>query len=96
VRLRGPGECGEPPGEEAGGRSGQAVPRAEREGSGPRARKEERMAQYEAYCVKDRKKVQFEGEVVTLKNGRKAAKGKCPECGTTVMRILGSKDAAAS
>jgi predicted RNA-binding Zn-ribbon protein involved in translation (DUF1610 family) len=54
------------------------------------------MAQYEAYCVKDRKKVQFEGEVVTLKNGRKAAKGKCPDCGTTVMRILGSKDAAAS
>ena len=47
------------------------------------------MAQYEAYCVKDRKKVMFEGEVVTLKNGRKAAKGKCPSCGTTVMRILG-------
>jgi hypothetical protein len=59
--------------------------------SGPVARKEEGMAQYEAYCVKDRKKVQFEGEVVTLKNGRKAAKGKCPDCGTTVMRILGNK-----
>ena len=26
---------------------------------------------------------------VTLKNGRRAAKGKCPVCGTTVMRILG-------
>jgi predicted RNA-binding Zn-ribbon protein involved in translation (DUF1610 family) len=49
------------------------------------------MAQYEAYCVKDRKKVQFEGEVVTLKNGRRAAKGKCPDCGTNVMRILGNK-----
>jgi hypothetical protein len=50
------------------------------------------MAQYEAYCVKDKRKVQFEGEVVTLKNGRKAAKGKCPNCGTTVMRILGKAD----
>jgi Domain of unknown function (DUF5679) len=59
-------------------------------------RKEVEMAQYEAYCVKDKKKVQFEGEVVTLKNGRKAAKGKCPECGTTVMRILGKADLGAA
>jgi hypothetical protein len=50
------------------------------------------MAQYEGYCVKDKRKVQFEGEVVTLKNGRRAAKGKCPSCGTTVMRILGKED----
>jgi predicted RNA-binding Zn-ribbon protein involved in translation (DUF1610 family) len=63
--------------------------------SGPEAyREEERVAQYEAYCVKDKRKVQFEGEVVTLKNGRKAAKGKCPNCGTTVMRILGKADLA--
>jgi predicted RNA-binding Zn-ribbon protein involved in translation (DUF1610 family) len=54
------------------------------------------MAQYEAYCVKDKRKVQFEGEVVTLKNGRKAAKGKCPNCGTTVMRILGKADLGAA
>ena len=26
---------------------------------------------------------------VTLKNGRKAAQGQCPVCGTKVMRILG-------
>ena len=49
----------------------------------------ERVAQYEAYCVKCKAKRQFEGEEVTLKNGRRAAKGKCPVCGTTVMRILG-------
>jgi hypothetical protein len=55
--------------------------------------KEVNMAQYEGYCVKDKKKVQFEGEVVTLKNGRQAAKGKCPVCGTTVMRILGKSSA---
>ncbi|MEX0832328.1 MAG: DUF5679 domain-containing protein [Actinomycetota bacterium] len=47
------------------------------------------MAKYEAYCVKCRAKREFEGEEVTLKNGRKAAQGKCPVCGTKVMRILG-------
>jgi hypothetical protein len=70
--------------------------------SGPEAyrgteeRKEVNMAQYEAYCVKDREKVTFEGEIVTLKNGRKAAKGSCPKCGTTVMRILSKEQAAAA
>jgi hypothetical protein len=47
------------------------------------------MAMYEAYCVKCRTKRQFEGQEVTLKNGRKAAQGTCPVCGTKVMRILG-------
>jgi NAD-dependent SIR2 family protein deacetylase len=44
---------------------------------------------YEAYCVKCKAKREFEGEETTLKNGRRAAKGTCPVCGTTVMRILG-------
>jgi hypothetical protein len=48
-----------------------------------------RLATYEAYCVKCKAKREFEGEETTLKNGRRAAKGKCPVCGTTVMRILG-------
>ena len=47
------------------------------------------MAMYEAYCVKCREKREFEGQEVTMKNGRKAAKGTCPVCGTTVMRMLG-------
>jgi hypothetical protein len=47
------------------------------------------MATYEAYCVKCRTKREFEGQEVTLKNGRKAAQGQCPVCGTKVMRILG-------
>ncbi len=59
------------------------------EGSTESERGGERMAQYEAYCVKCKAKREFEGEEVTLKNGRRAAKGKCPVCGTTVMRILG-------
>ncbi len=47
------------------------------------------VAKYEAYCVKCRAKREFEGTEVTLKNGRKAAQGNCPVCGTKVMRILG-------
>jgi ribosomal protein L34E len=52
-----------------------------------------RMAQFEAYCVKEKAKRTFEGEVVTMKNGRKAARGKCPSCGITLNRILGKEEA---
>ncbi len=42
----------------------------------------------EAYCVKCKKKVTMVDEQkVTLKNGKPAKKGKCPNCGTTVFRI---------
>jgi hypothetical protein len=47
------------------------------------------VATYQGYCVKCREKREFEGQEVTMKNGRKAAKGTCPVCGTTVMRMLG-------
>jgi hypothetical protein len=49
------------------------------------------MASYEGYCVKCREKRQFEGEEVEMANGRRAAKGKCPICGTGMNRILGKK-----
>ncbi len=46
----------------------------------------------EAYCVKCKAKREFTGEVNTNEtNGRRMAKGKCPECNTTVVRILGKK-----
>jgi hypothetical protein len=39
----------------------------------------------QAYCVKDRKKVEVQNpEKVVMKNGRTAIKGKCPICGNTV------------
>lgn len=42
----------------------------------------------EAYCVKDKKMVQIKNpQEVTMKNGRPAVKGTCPNCGNTVMRI---------
>lgn len=42
----------------------------------------------QAYCVKCRKMVEVKSpQQVTLKNGRPAVKGTCPETGTTVFRI---------
>ncbi len=42
----------------------------------------------EAYCVKDRKKVEIKNPVkVTLKNGKQATQAVCPICGTKVFRI---------
>lgn len=49
------------------------------------------MAEHEGYCVKCRQKRQFDGEIVTLKNGRRAAQGSCPVCGTKINRMLGNK-----
>ena len=45
-----------------------------------------------AYCVKCRKKVEVkDGKEVENKRGMMMLKGKCPDCGTTVCRILGKK-----
>lgn len=46
----------------------------------------------DAYCVKCKasRKVS-NGQIITTKNGRSAVKGKCPVCGTTVMKFLSSK-----
>jgi len=49
---------------------------------------------YEGYCMKCRTKRQFEGQIVTLKNGRPAAQGACPVCGTKLTRILSKAEAA--
>jgi Domain of unknown function (DUF5679) len=49
------------------------------------------VANYEGYCVKCREKRQFEGQEVELANGRRAAQGTCPVCGTKMNRILGKK-----
>lgn len=40
-------------------------------------------------CMKCKTQREFSGEVVIWKNGMKAVKGPCPECGTTINRILG-------
>lgn len=43
----------------------------------------------QGYCVKCREKKDIaDGQVVTMKNGRKAMKGKCASCGTGMYKIL--------
>ena len=43
----------------------------------------------EAYCVKCKaKKEMKDAEKVTMKNGRPALKGKCPDCGTGMYKIM--------
>ena len=47
------------------------------------------------YCVKCKaKKPIADGVEETMKNGRKAIKGKCPTCGTVMFKILGKAAAA--
>src|SRR5262245_60929581 len=46
----------------------------------------------EGYCVKCKAKKEITDAVEeTMKNGRKAIKGKCPVCGTVMFKILGGK-----
>lgn len=49
------------------------------------------MKEHTGYCVKCRKKNQKMKDVeeVVMKNGMKAAKGKCVECGIGMYKILG-------
>ncbi len=44
----------------------------------------------EGYCLKckDKKEMKDTSEI-TMKNGRKAMKGKCPDCATGMFKILG-------
>lgn len=49
-----------------------------------------RMA--EGYCVKCKAKKPIANAIEeTMKNGRKAVKGKCPTCGVVMFKILGGK-----
>ena len=46
----------------------------------------------EGYFVKCKAKKEIVNAVEeTMKNGRKAIKGKCPTCGTVMFKILGGK-----
>ncbi len=51
-----------------------------------------REAEMEGYCLKCKaKKEMKDGKEITMKNGRKAMKGKCLDCGTGMFKILGNK-----
>jgi hypothetical protein len=50
----------------------------------------------EGYCVKCKAKKEIvDGLEETMKNGRRAIKGKCPTCGTVMFKILGKSAATA-
>ena len=55
----------------------------------PDAYERRSMANYEGYCVKCKEKREFDGNEVELANGRRAAQGICPTCGTKMNRMLG-------
>ena len=43
----------------------------------------------EGYCVRCKaRKVMLDAEVVPMRNGRQAARGKCPVCGTGMYKIV--------
>ena len=44
--------------------------------------------EFEGYCMKCQKKETLTGDVVIMKNGRRAAQALCPDCGTKVTRFL--------
>jgi hypothetical protein len=55
-------------------------------------RRSSKFSMPEGYCVKCKAKKEIVGAVEeTMKNGRKAIKGKCPTCGTVMFKILGGK-----
>jgi hypothetical protein len=50
---------------------------------------------HEGYCVKCKAKKPISDAIEEImKNGRKAVKGKCPDCGVVMFKILGSKAAS--
>ena len=54
------------------------------------ANEEGSTAMAEAYCVKDKKKVEVQNaQRITMKNGKPALQGTCPECGGKVFKIGG-------
>ena len=50
----------------------------------------------EGYCVKCKARKEIAGAMEeTMKNGRKAIKGRCPTCGVVMFKILGGKSSPA-
>jgi hypothetical protein len=60
------------------------------EGSRNATQEPRRNPMAEAYCVKDKKKVEVQNaQKITMKNGKPALQGTCPECGGKVFKIGG-------
>lgn len=58
--------------------------------------KEEYSVDVDAYCMKCKTSRKMkDAQEVTMENGRRAAKGTCPECGTKMTKFLPSQKASA-
>jgi uncharacterized protein DUF5679 len=56
----------------------------------PRRQVHEEELMAEAYCVKDKRKVEVRNpQRITMKNGKPALQGTCPICGGKVFKIGG-------
>jgi Domain of unknown function (DUF5679) len=65
-----------------------AVQGIEKGFSSPSAHPSEVRPVPEGYCVKEKKKVEIQDpKQVTMKNGRPAIQGTCPDCGTKIFKI---------
>ena len=55
----------------------------------PRSGQFQRMVKFvEGYCLKDKKKVEMKDpQPITMKNGKPATVGTCPNCGTKIYKI---------
>jgi Domain of unknown function (DUF5679) len=52
--------------------------------------REEELTMAQAYCVKDKEKVEVQNpQQITMKNGKPALSGTCPKCGGKVFKIGG-------
>jgi RNase P subunit RPR2 len=59
--------------------------------------KEEASVDVDAYCMKCKTTRKMkDAQEVTMENGRRAAKGTCPECGTKMTKFLPSAKASAT
>src|SRR4029079_11196852 len=72
------------------GRPSDTEERIRDKGSRDARTNEEEPRMAEAYCVKDKRKVEVQNpQRITMKNGKPALQGTCPICGNKVFKIRG-------
>jgi hypothetical protein len=66
----------------------RSIQLARERGKTPQSGRKGGLDMPEGYCVKERKKVEIkDAKQVTMKNGRPAIQGVCPDCGTKIFKI---------
>ncbi len=69
-------------------KSGSALSGSQRTDRTTEGKETARMAAKEGYCVKCKAKKEIKDpQEITMKNGRPATQGTCPDCGTKIFKI---------